>query len=261
MLLLQVSDNNFWYDHGVGVASATATFLAFLLTFITLIINSRKEKEEAEDKSQKTLAVLDFIFENNNDELKGFLEQIKYIRDNTDEGVHSVYIHHYSKRAIEEWKKTRDSKANLFFHIELKDLSTGKLEVGQHARTRFENNYITLETYRYLEVNGFSSRLDNYENELKINLKNQHLNITSNSLEKISGKIHAIKESRNIFDSIRLKDLVKLAMYEPYKTEEEISEIFEEHPLDFINEDHQKVLQLEEVLQEVVKPLSDDSSF
>lgn len=121
MLLLQVSSNHFWYDHGVAVVSAAVTFLAFLLTFITLIINSRKEKEEAEDKSQKTLSVLDFIFEKNNDEVKSFLDQIKYIRENLpEEPPLPKSIHRDS--TIEEWKEAWDVNKDFRFHIDYRGI-------------------------------------------------------------------------------------------------------------------------------------------
>lgn len=256
MVLLQVSDNNFWYDHGVAVVSATVTFLAFLLTFITLIINSRKEKKEAEEKSQKTLSVLDFIFENNDNDLKSFLDQIKYIRENLPKEPplpKNIYQH----STIEEWKEAWEENKYFRFHIDYRGMKIPIPGMSPDIKTKFENNYIVLETYRFLKVNKFTSKLNSYQDEIKINLKNQHLNITSSSLEKISDKIHGLKESIAIFESFKVTELVGVSINEVVgKTEEEISEIVDKNVLDYINEEHEKLLKLEKILKKVVKPLN-----
>lgn len=255
MILIPVSEisgSNFWYDHGVSLISAIVTFLAFVLTFGTLIYNSRKEKREAEDRSKKTLSVLDFIFDNKNGEVREILKEMKYIKENADEGIHERYKSRYEPHIIEEWKKNRNRDLELFYVIKIEDFNP--LQYPSWG-TRFEKNHIVLITYEKLFKKKLEIILGYYLQELKTNLQNQHLNITSDSLEKISYKIDAIKKSLAIYKSIQHKTLKEISYHERDKTDEEIEKMYNDTPLNIINKEYEKVLNLEKELEKVVRPL------
>lgn len=257
MILIPVIQNDFWYDHGVSLGSAIVTFLAFLLTFITLIHNSNKEKKEAENRSKKTLSVMDFIFEKNSDQLGLLMEQVESIKETRpeDSGIYgnaSDYILDKEKR------EDRD----LYYYTDYRGISVTVPGMNRIVKTKFQHNYIVLETYRYLEKENFILKLNQYEEEIKTNLKSQHLNITSDSLGKISDKIHAIKESKSILRSMRIKKLLQISILEVIgRTENEINEQVGESVQDYIREDYEKFLKLESELKKVITPLNSDGSF
>lgn len=268
MILIPVSEisgSNFWYDHGVSLISAIVTFLAFVLTFGTLIYNSRKEKREAEDRSKKTLSVLDFIFESNNKELNNIIEQIEQIKKRRPEEAripgHILGYALNTEEGKEELKEKEKELASSYF-IDYRGMSIVIPGIDPIVKTEFQHSYIVLETYRYLEKNNFILELNKYEDAIKSNLKNQHLNITSGSLEKISDRIHAIKESKSILNSMRIDELLRISMLEGSgRTKDEINEKVKENVDDYIRKDYEKVLNLERELKKVITPLNSDDSF
>lgn len=267
MVFLTVSQSDFWYDHGVSLGSAIVTFLAFLLTFITLIYNSNKEKREAEDRSRKTLSVMDFIFESNNNELNNIIEQIERIKKRRPEEAripgHILGYALNTEEGKEELKEElKEEELASSYFIDYRGMSIVIPGIDPIVKTKFHHSYIVLETYRYLEKNNFILELNKYEDAIKSNLKNQHLNITSGSLEKISDRIHAIKESKSILNSMRIDELLRISMLEGSgRTKDEINEKVKENVDDYIRKDYEKVLNLERELKKVITPLNSDDSF
>lgn len=257
MTLLQDVQDNFGVDQLISAISATVTFLAFLLTFGTLIYNSRKEKREAENRSEKTLVILDFIFENYNEKIETHLKEMKKIRENTTDGISYISRTVYKSDEVEKWKETRDRTLNIFYCIDTASIDKyGQIEKRQQAVTRFEDNYIILETYRYLDSQNFIKNLIEYEENLKTSLKNQHLNITADSIAAISERIQAIKKSLKIFNLIDVKELIEITVHEKHTPDEEISTIMNKDISTFINEEREKLVTIENDLQKVIKPLS-----
>lgn len=258
MILIQelkkIIREDFGIDQIISSFSATVTLLAFLATFGILIYNSKKEKREAEERSEKTLSLLDFIFETNYDDVKYLLETMKKVRENTtNQGIHEGYRAHYKTDVIEEWKKNRNPDLDIFFIVSTKDYHSRQLPT---EGTRFEKNHIILVTYEKLSLQNFNGILKDYLTYLKINLENQHLNLTSESLGKIYDRIQAIKESSEIYESIKISDLMNIADYEKNKEEKDISEILGKPPLEIIKEEHEKLTNLENELKKVLKPFS-----
>lgn len=260
MIFLQASQNSFWYDQGVSVVSATVTLLAFIATFGILIYNSKKEKRESEYRSKKTLHILDFIFENNNEELEEFLKHMRIIRENPIDGISQVSKDVYGLTVVEQWRETRDQSLNIFFLVDVVDINDWfYVEEEKSLSTRFENNYITLQTYTHLHSKDFVETLNRYDTELKTSLINHHLNIKSDSIEIITDRMQAIKESLKIFNSIEVKDLIEIATYEQYKTEKEIASLIKKDPFTFINEEYERLVNLENELKKVIEPLSKEN--
>lgn len=258
--------SEYMYDNGAPLLGAIATFLAVIVALFTTYINSRDAREEAKVKSKKTLQVLDFILEDHTDEIKGFLNQIKFIRNHTDEGIDLTSRAKYSSDEIEEWKRTRDRKLDIGYIVGHQDPGnhrrptqnekSGVPMLGPRVYTSFEDIYIIMGTCRYLNNHEFLLKLNEWEQDLKTSLKNQHLNITSDSLEIISDRIHEIKKSRDIFNSLEYNELRDIVRDEWEITEEQISEKLGQSLLEFISEENKKMIDLEEELKKLVRPLA-----
>lgn len=256
--LKEIIREDFGIDQIISSFSATVTLLAFLTTFGILLYNSRKEKRESENRSKKTLGILDFIFENYNEEIENYLKEMKEIRENTNSGISYISKTLYKPEEVEKWKGNRDRTLNIFYCIDTSSIDKfGQIEKRKQAVTRFEDNYIILETYRYLDSQDFIKNLVEYEENLKISLKNQHLNITADSIESISERIRAIKKSLKTFNLIDVKELIEITVHEKHTPDEGISVMMRKDILTFINEEREKLVIIENELQKVIKPLSD----
>lgn len=260
--MIQEIKDSFGVDQLISSISATVTFLAFLLTFGTLIYNSRKEKREAENRSEKTLVILDFIFENYNEKIENHIKEMKKIRENTTDGISYISRTVYKSDEVEKWKETRDRKKDIFYCIDTANIDRfGQIEKKKLAITRFEDNYIILETCRYLESQDFIENLVEYEENLKTSLKSQHLNVTADSIASISERIQAIKKSLKTFNLIDVKELIEITVHEKHTPDEEISVIMNKDISTFIKEEREKLMTIESELQKVIKPLNNGETI
>lgn len=256
MIFLQVSQTSFGYDQFISSATTVITFLVFILTLLTLIYNSLKEKTEAKNRSQKTLSMMDFILEDSNETAKKYLKKIKYIKEEPMKHYYSKLSLEQTEEAYQKWYDINNKNKPFLFDTLYEGIKVEFPHYDPYVNTKIECNYVILEIFRVLKTEGFLDDLKTYRRELKENLENQHLNITSDSLEKISYKIHGLKECKRILDSIRIEKLLWAAHFEDKKTKEQIEKHLGKDMHEFIREEYRKVLELEKALEIVTKALS-----
>lgn len=261
--MIFLSTSEFGIDQIISSIAALATFSAVVVALYSLKVNSDKEKKEAQDRSEKTLSMLDFILEDSNANVRKYIKMIKVLKNERAPG----YAKYLIKQEVDSIFYNEPHIDPYVFEIKYDEISIKFPDYDPQIKTEVEKIYIILVIYQYLETRKFLDELKLYQQELKGNLENQHLNITANSLEKISKKIYGLKECKKILESIRIRELIYIAYcekiakndidYDRIKIEDAISKALKKNMYDFIEEDYKKISELEEALQEVIKPLGD----
>lgn len=262
--MIFLSASEFGIDQIISSIAAMATFSAVIVALYSLKANFEKEKREAQVRSKKTLSMMDFILEDNNVKVIRHIKRIKSIKTELRQ-KHAMRIIEKKKENIFPY----DPPTGPFdFEVEYDEMGIDLPDSDPQVETEVEKIYIILALFQILKTEKFLDELKIYQQELKENLRNQHLNITSNSLEKISNKIDGLKECKEILDSIRIRELLYIAHcektakkktnYTRIEIEDKISKALKKNMYDFIEEDYKKISELEEALQEVIKPLNSE---
>lgn len=187
---------NFLYDHGVESIAALVTFLAFALTFISILNNNKKDKDNEIKRSHKTLQMIDLITEHHRKKFEVMLSKINNFDNNF---VNAELLHDVPMYEI-------------------------KFDSGHHPdkhmyryKTPLFKSYTTFSKYDYLKSELVINCIDNYDFEIKKLVSNHHLNLNNESLDKITNKLITLKKLKFGISDFNLYSLYS---YEsPYKYE------------------------------------------
>lgn len=172
-------------EHGVEVLSALSTMLSALSTMLTAIItlfallftfynfrhtNKRLEEEERK-KSEKTLEMIDLL-------TKKEKSNITYIAEKLD-----AIKHHY-----------KDMNEDIY---EVIIPSTGKI-----INSKNKEAFIIAERVKVIIDEDVKNELHRYLEILETNLRNNHVNLNSKSLEKITDKIINLNKAIDLCERI-----------------------------------------------------------
>ncbi|BBK29356.1 hypothetical protein SAP2_25400 (plasmid) [Staphylococcus arlettae] len=180
----------------IDFMAAAATVGAFLYTFKNIRNNSIKEKNDQIIKNKKTIYLIDLITE-------------KY-REDISEIINKIYEIRYSNKMQVNFDNT-DFKYQIIFE-DIKPPFPGI----ETIETEFEDVYIIIETYKYLNDPFIQETLENYIKEIKQNLSNQHQNLDLNSLEKINEKLKTLNK---LIKNIKMFDVKLITMVSQSKLE------------------------------------------
>lgn len=259
MFFLQ-TENTFMYDHGISLFASIVTLLAFLVTFGNILHSIRKKSEEEKARNKKTLYMIDLILENEKEKIKNHFEWIKKIRERSflhkfplpvREGHYNLDEIHDGIPEIEENTPKTNAYSVGMQHIDLPTL--GKTNI----RTKNEDIFVIGETYRYIHDHKVVKSIRNYKRNLKINIKNQHLNLDSESLEKITNRINNLNEIITLIDSLDIENIVFIAGYDR-EVEFIINQELDEEDLESIKEEINKLIKLRNQLEKILKDLNTD---
>ena|SRR5699024_9576325 len=242
------TQNNFLYDHGINLATSTITLLAFLVTFGNIIYNIHKQSKEYESRNKKTLGLIDLMLESEISTAKKHLKQIKDIR--TNDWIHKLHTHPLISETDFILDTKDPTKIDFYIvpmnHIELPTLGKTNVE------TKNKNIFIIALTYVYIYDNEITNFLKNYKESLKAYVKNQHLNLNSKSLDKITTRINNLNEIIEIINSINIENIVYLSGFDTTR-EQKIDLKFNEEEIQDIEAQIKNLKKLENKLNQVTK--------
>lgn len=192
---------NFLYDHGVELIAAIVTFLAFCLTFISILLNNKKDKDNEKKRNLKTLQMIDLITVNYREELKEITKKINDIDKSL--GTPS-YIGDIPKYII-NFEKGKSPWNN------------------EKYETPLYKSYVIFSKFNYLTSETIRNRINSYDSEIKNLVSNHHLNLNNDSIEKISTKLTQLKNLKTEINELDIKSFIvyeSTIQYEIYKANE-----------------------------------------
>lgn len=180
----------------IDFMAAAATVGAFLYTFKNIRDNSIKEKNDQIIKNKKTIYLIDLITE-------------KY-REDISEIINKIYEIEYSNKMKVNFDNTEFKYQIIFEDIKPPFPGVETIE------TEFEDVYIIIETYKYLNDPFIQKTIENYIKEIKQNLSSQHQNLDLNSLEKINKRLKTLNK---LIKDIKMFDVKLITMVSKAKLE------------------------------------------
>lgn len=172
--------------------SAIVTALAFLVTFGKLIYDGIEKKKEIKNREQKTLYMLDLVFEN---ETQIILKNISYI----DEIRTNATFHKFFKDKYFVGFHENDNEEYSKLMIPVRSIETLNQDI-----------YFIATAYKYIYENKMKDSIRTYKQNIKNTVKNHHLNLSSESLDKVNRKLEILNEVIENIDSISLDDAFHL---------------------------------------------------
>ncbi|WP_049336764.1 hypothetical protein [Staphylococcus hominis] len=76
-IILNTQEHGYIYEHGAELLGSIITGIAFIFTFIKMIIDNNKDKKIEEEKNKKTLKMLDLISEKHVENIKNTREELE----------------------------------------------------------------------------------------------------------------------------------------------------------------------------------------
>ncbi len=200
---------NFFYDHGVESIAALVTFLAFSLTFISILHNNKKDKDSEIQRNYKTLQMIDLITVNYREELEKVLIEINDIELTLNTFDYLGGIPKYSikfEKGKYPWNK-------------------------ESYYTSLYKSYIIISKFNYLTSETMRSHINRYDSEIKNLVSNHHLNLNNDSIDKITTKLTQLKNLRTKINELDFKSFILYDFYyqdEIYKGNEKYTIEYEE---------------------------------
>lgn len=177
---------NFLYDHGVELIAAIVTFLAFCLTFISILLNIKKDKDNEKKRNHKTLQMIDLITVNYREEFKEIINEINDIEKSPGKPIYIADIPKYSIK-IEKSKSPWNSEKH---------------------ETPLYKSYVILSKFNYLTSETIRNHINSYDSEIKNLVSNHHLNLNNDSIDKISTKLTQLKNLKTEINELDIKSFI-----------------------------------------------------
>ncbi|MCJ1780370.1 hypothetical protein [Mammaliicoccus sciuri] len=198
---------NFLYDHGVELIAAIVTFLAFCLTFISILLKIKKDKDNEKKRNHKTLQMIDLITVNYREELKEIIKKINDIEKSLGTPSYIGDIPMY----------------NINFEKGKSPWNNEKHE------TPLYKSYVIFSKFNYLTSETIRNHINSYDSEIKNLVSNHHLNLNNDSIDKISTKLTQLK---NLKTEIYELDIKSFIVYES-SYQDEIYKVNEKYTVEY----------------------------
>ncbi|WP_323703527.1 hypothetical protein P3T86_13910 (plasmid) [Staphylococcus nepalensis] len=159
----QVSEHSFLYDHGVELFGAIVTLLAFLLTFANIKRTDKRLEKDEKKRNIKTLKMIDLSTHKERMSIKQWAVTFRMERNVITQKKYNILFSNYNMNF-----ETENKKAFI---------------VGEIAN-KYKIRDLEVELTHYLEI-------------IKDNLNNNHVNLSLQSLERVTEKISYLNEAIN----------------------------------------------------------------
>ncbi|RIM43662.1 hypothetical protein, partial [Staphylococcus capitis] len=159
----QVAEHSFWYDHGVELFGAIVTLLAFLLTFTNIKRTDKRLEKDEKKRNIKTLKMIDLSTHKERMSIQQWALMFKMENDVITQKKYNILFSNYNVNF-----ETENKKAFI---------------IGEIA-------------YKY-KISDMEVELTHYLDIIKYKLNNNHVNLSLQSLERITEKISYLNEAIN----------------------------------------------------------------
>ncbi len=159
----QVAEHSFWYNHGVELFGAIVTLLAFLLTFTNIKRTDKRLEKDEKKRNIKTLKMIDLSTHKERMSIQQWALMFKMENDVITQKKYNILFSNYKVNF-----ETENKKAFI---------------IGEIAN-KYKISDLEVELTHYLEI-------------IKDNLNNNHVNLSLQSLKRITEKISYLNEAIN----------------------------------------------------------------
>lgn len=159
----QVAEHSFWYNHGVELFGAIVTLLAFLLTFTNIKRTDKRLEKDEKKRNIKTLKMIDLSTHKERMSIQQWALMFKMENDVITQKKYNILFSNYNVNF-----ETENKKAFI---------------IGEIAN-KYKISDLEVELTHYLEI-------------IKDNLNNNHVNLSLQSLKRITEKISYLNEAIN----------------------------------------------------------------
>ena len=159
----QVAEHSFWYNHGVELFGAIVTLLAFLLTFTNIKRTDKRLEKDEKKRNIKTLKMIDLSTHKERMSIQQWALMFKMENDVITQKKYNILFSNYNVNF-----ETENKKAFI---------------IGEIAN-KYKISDLEVELTHYLEI-------------IKDNLNNYHVNLSLQSLKRITEKISYLNEAIN----------------------------------------------------------------
>lgn len=195
----QVAKHSFWYDHGVELFGAIVTLLAFLLTFTNIKRTDKRLEKDEKKRNIKTLKMIDLSTHKERMSIQQWALMFKMENDVITQEKYNILFSNY----------------NINFETENKKAFI----IGEIAN-KYKISDLEVELTHYLEI-------------IKDNLNNNHVNLSLQSLERITEKISYLNEAINyskwFSDTEAICNIIIANTKLPIESQSEIEKIYKEY--------------------------------
>lgn len=195
----QVAKHSFWYDHGVELFGAIVTLLAFLLTFTNIKRTDKRLEKDEKKRNIKTLKMIDLSTHKERMSIQQWALMFKMENDVITQEKYNILFSNY----------------NINFETENKKAFI----IGEIAN-KYKISDLEVELTHYLEI-------------IKDNLNNNHVNLSLQSLERITEKISYLNEAINyskwFSDTEEICNIIIADTKLPIESQSEIEKIYKEY--------------------------------
>lgn len=194
----KITDNNFLYDHGVEAISAALTLLALIVSLSSFLYTNRKLKKDEQNKNRKTLQMIDLVTKKEQNNIRNYIIMLERKKDVLSRGEYEVIS-----------------------------------PVGMRLFVQNKKAFIISERANYINENKLGNELENYLELIKVQLNNNHVNLSLDSLEKITDKINelnnAINQYERISDMGEIYNTILIDSRLPIESQNEIKKLYKEY--------------------------------
>ena len=183
-MLLIPANNGFWYDHGVEIVAAIATFAAVGVAMLTSWYTVSKDRKNKEDDNNKTLYMLDLLTLKNRSVLYQTLNKIQNADYKKPKQDDIKYIKEYYVNITEnQYPTMKNDLVKLFW-----------------KQLEFDSNFLVEE-------------IDSYKSTLENIIKEQYSNLYFESIKKVEDKIGDLVTLLNTIEMIRSSKVPSVTAY------------------------------------------------
>lgn len=225
---------NFLYDHGVELFAAIVTFLAFSLTFISIWHNNKKDKDNEIKRNYKTLQMIDLITNNHRQNINDMLKVIDKF-----EGLVSVPL----------------NADGIAMHKIIFKEDISPIKGFSTFETPFYVSNMLFTKYNYLKGDIVLEIIESYDVEIKNLVSNHHLNLNTDSIDKITKKLMILKILKEKISKLDLKSLMEFETINKYDIYYGDSSLEEKHN-EILSETNYKLDEIYNLIKDAQEPIS-----
>ena len=192
----QVTEHSFLYDHGVELFGAIVTLLAFLLTFANIKRTDERLEQDEKKRNIKTLKMIDLAT-------------------------------HKERMSIQQWASIFRKEGNVATQEKYNILFSN---YNMNFETENKKAFIVGEIANKYQICDLEVELTHYLEIIKDNLNNNHVNLSLQSLERITEKISYLNEAINyskwFSDTEEICNIIIADSKLPIESQSEIEKIY-----------------------------------
>lgn len=183
-MLIIPANNGFWYDHGIELIAAIATFAAAGVAMLTSWYTVSKDRKNKEDDNNKTLYMLDLLTVKNRSVLYQTLNKIQDADYKKPKKEDIKYIKEYFVKITEnQYPTLKNDLVKLFW-----------------KQLEFDSKFLIEE-------------IDSYKSTLENIIKEQYSNLYFESIKKVEDKIVDLETLLNTIEMIRSSRVPSVTAY------------------------------------------------